>query len=112
MNIYVGSQMSDHHRRLKLYEGSLFVHSPSRSALKLCSLAQELIQEAFGSVDPLQVQDYHSAERCAEILARRDYLRGTDLTPLPEEAVNLYLYDTESESAAASSVSRNGLMAR
>jgi hypothetical protein len=69
MNIYVGSQMSDDHRRPKLYEGSLFVHSPSPSALKLCSLAQELIEEAFGSVDPLNVHDHLSAEKCVEILA-------------------------------------------
>ena len=38
MNIYVDSKMSDGDRRRELYQGSLFVHSPCPSALKLCRL--------------------------------------------------------------------------
>ncbi len=69
MNIHVDSKMSDHDRRMELYRGSLFVHSPCPSALNLCQLAQELISEAFGSVDPVKVQESLPAEKCAEILS-------------------------------------------
>jgi hypothetical protein len=69
MNIYVDSKMSDDDRRRELYQGSLFVHSPCPSALNLCGLAQELIGEAFGSLDPVKVHESLAAEKCAEILA-------------------------------------------
>lgn len=69
MNIYVDSKMSDHDRRMELYRGSLFVHSPCPSALKLCQLARDLIKDAFGSVDPVKVQESLPAEECAAILS-------------------------------------------
>lgn len=69
MNIYVDSKMVDDVRRRELYDGSLFVHSPCPSALKLCRLAQELIEEAFGSLNPLTVHESLPAEKCAEILS-------------------------------------------
>jgi hypothetical protein len=69
MNIYIDSKMNDDARTRELYQGSIFVHSPCRGALKLCALAQELIEEAFGPGDPLKVQETLSAERCAEVLA-------------------------------------------
>lgn len=69
MNIFVDSKMSDDQRRTELYRGSVFLHSPSSAALKLCGLAQELIEEAFRPFDPLKVQDSLSAEKCAEILS-------------------------------------------
>jgi hypothetical protein len=69
MNIFVDSKLSDDDRRRELYRGSLFVHSPCPSALKLCQLAQELIAEAFGSLDPVKVHETVPAEKCAEILA-------------------------------------------
>ena len=69
MNIYVDSKRTDDNRRRELYQGALFIHSPSPSALKLCQLAQELIKDAFGSVDPVTVQETLPAEKCAEILA-------------------------------------------
>lgn len=69
MNIYVDSKMSDDDRRLRLYDGSIFVHAPCPSALRLCALAQELIEEAFGSSDPLTVQERLPVEECAGILA-------------------------------------------
>ena len=69
MNIYFDSKMTDDDRRLKLYGGSIFVHAPSPSALKLCELAQQLIAEAFGAFDPLTVQERLPVEECARILA-------------------------------------------
>lgn len=69
MNIYVASKMNDDGRRKELYQGSIFTFSPSQSALKLCQLAKELIQEAFGSLDPLGLHEELPAETCAQILA-------------------------------------------
>ena len=69
MHIYVDSKMSDNARRAELYSGSVFAHSPSPSALRLCRLAQEMIEEAFKPYDPLRIHDFISAEECAEILA-------------------------------------------
>jgi len=69
MNIFVDSKMSDDARRKELYRGSIFTYSPSPSALKLCQLAAELIQEAFGPLDPLRVHEKLPAEECAKILA-------------------------------------------
>jgi len=69
MNIYVDSRLSDDERRAELYGGSIFVQSPSPSALKFCRFAKELIEEAFRPVDPLKVHELMPAEKCAEILA-------------------------------------------
>jgi hypothetical protein len=69
MNIFVDSGMTDAHRRKELYRGSVFVNSPNPSALKLCRLAQELIEEAFSPMDPLTIHEHLPAEKCAEILA-------------------------------------------
>ena len=69
MNIFVDSRMRDADRRKELYRGSVFVNSPSPSALKLCRLAQELIEEAFSPLDPLTIHEHLPAEKCAEILA-------------------------------------------
>lgn len=69
MNIFVDSNMNDEARRQELYRGSIFVYSPSATALRFCRLAQELIEEAFRPLDPLKVQESLPAEKCAEILA-------------------------------------------
>lgn len=69
MNIFADSTMSDDSRRRALYGGSIFVHSPTENTLRLCRLAQELIEEAFHPFDPLRVSESLSAENCAEILA-------------------------------------------
>jgi len=69
MNIYIDSKMGDNDRRRGLYGGSVFVHSPCESSLKLCRLAQELIQDAFAPLDPLTVHESLPVEKCAEILA-------------------------------------------
>jgi len=69
MNIYVDSKMSDNDRRKELYRGSIFTISPSPSALNLCQLAKDLIQEAFAPLDPLNLHEMLPPERCAQILA-------------------------------------------
>lgn len=69
MNLFFDSKLSDAERRKEIYEGSIFVFSPSPSALKLCELARELIESAFKPHDPLKVQDQLPVERSVEILA-------------------------------------------
>src|ERR1700733_10861759 len=69
MNIYCDAKLSDDDRRRKMYEGALFVHSPSPSALKLCKLAQLLIEQTFGSLDPLKIHEALPVEQCVEALA-------------------------------------------
>jgi hypothetical protein len=68
MNIYVNSTMPDDQRRQELYRGAIFVHPPSPSALALCRLAREIVEEAFSPLDPLRVHESLPAEKCAEIL--------------------------------------------
>ena len=69
MNIFIGSNMDDDRRRGELYGGSLVAHSPQSGALKLCRLAQEMIEEAFRPFDPLKIHECMEAEKCAAILA-------------------------------------------
>ena len=68
MNIFVDSRVNDNERRQELYSGAIFVQSPSKSTVKLCQLARELIEEAFHPFDPQKVHENISPERCAEIL--------------------------------------------
>ena len=69
MNLFCDSPMEDAKRRAELYRGSVFVYSPSPSALKLCDFARELIETAFQPHDPRKIQDKMPVERCVEILA-------------------------------------------
>jgi hypothetical protein len=69
VNIYVDSKMNDALRRAELYAGSVFVFAPCPSALKLCQLARELVEEAFQPLDPITLNEMLPAERCAEVLA-------------------------------------------
>jgi hypothetical protein len=69
VNIFIDSKMNDDDRRKHLYQGAIVFHPPSANSLKLCQLAQELIEEAFKPLDPEKVQDAMSAERSAEILS-------------------------------------------
>jgi hypothetical protein len=68
MNIFVNSRMDDDSRRAEIYKGSIFVHAPSENAMKLCRLAQEMVEEAFRPYDPLTVHQHLPAEECAKIL--------------------------------------------
>jgi hypothetical protein len=69
MNLFCDSKMDDAKRREELYGGSIFVYSPSPSALKLCEFAKDMVEEAFRPHDPRKIQDKISVERCVEILA-------------------------------------------
>lgn len=66
--VYFDSPVNDEVRRSRLYEGQLFVYSPRPSSLGLCEVARELVQEAFGSLDPRDAQYSLPAEEYVRIL--------------------------------------------
>jgi hypothetical protein len=61
---------TDAERRRRLFEGDLFVYSPVPSAARLCEFARGLIDEAFGSLDPLTAHQRMPVEQCVELLAK------------------------------------------
>jgi hypothetical protein len=67
--VYVDSTLSEEQRRSRLYEGDLFVFSPSASSTELCQLAREMSEEAFAPHDPEGAQENMPAERYVEVLA-------------------------------------------
>jgi hypothetical protein len=69
MNIFIDSRMNDDTRRKEIYSGSVFFHAPCASAVKLCELARELVEEKFRPLDPRKIQESISAEQAAEMLA-------------------------------------------
>jgi hypothetical protein len=69
VNIFIDSTISDDERRQQLYQGAIVVHRPCESALKLCQLARELVEDAFAPMDPRKIQDAVPPERSAEILS-------------------------------------------
>ena len=69
MNIFIEPKINDDDRRKEIYRGAIFFHAPTANAVKLCQLAQELIEDAFKPLNPGKVQDAMPAERSAEILA-------------------------------------------
>ena len=67
--IYFDDQVSDDSRREQLFDGQLFVYSPTPGSLKLIEFARALIREAFGSLDPLTAQHHMPVEKYAAVLA-------------------------------------------
>ena len=67
--VFFDAQMTDAERRRQLYQGGLFVYSPTKSSLELCDLAQELAREAFAPHDPREAQYHLPVEKYVEILA-------------------------------------------
>jgi hypothetical protein len=68
-NIYFDTPRPDTDRREALYEGDIFVFSPSDASLELCALAKSMISESFAPHDPLMVDRHLSMEECARILS-------------------------------------------
>lgn len=66
--VYFDSPVADDERRRMLYEGQLFVYSPTAASLELCQFARDLIQDAFPGLDPRTAQRAMPVERYAAIL--------------------------------------------
>jgi hypothetical protein len=69
-SIFYDSKLDDQARRKALYEGQLFIYSPTKAALELCHLAHSLSVEAFAPTDPKVAQHEMPAEKYAAILER------------------------------------------
>lgn len=67
--VYVDCETKEEVRRQRLYAGQLFVISPRPSTIALCEFAKGMIQEAFGSIDPLQAQYHMSVEEYVAIVS-------------------------------------------
>ena len=69
MNIFVNRTVNDSERRRELYRGSVFTYAPNPHALKLCSLASDLVHEAFHPLDPQTLHETMPVEKCVATLA-------------------------------------------
>ena len=67
-SIYTDSKLNDAARRRALYEGQLFVYSPTPGSLELCELARSLSEDAFSPLDPRTAQYKVPVEKYASIL--------------------------------------------
>jgi hypothetical protein len=61
--------MSDDERRRRLYAGDIFVFAPRASTRRLSEFAGELIEEAFGPLDPREAQHTLPVETFVNIVA-------------------------------------------
>jgi len=67
--LYVDVQVPDEIRRRRLYEGQLFVYTPTPETCAVRDFAAEMIQEAFAPLDPVTAQFEIPVERFVEIFA-------------------------------------------
>jgi hypothetical protein len=65
--IYFDSKVSDEKRRQLLYAGQLFTFSAKPSSLAFTEFARQMIEEAFGGLDPVTAQFEMPVERFVEI---------------------------------------------
>ncbi len=61
---------TDDQRRAKLYRGDLFLTAPDETTLELCRFARDLVEEAFGDLDPERAQDRLPVDGYIDILSR------------------------------------------
>ena len=66
--IHFDQKMSDDARRKLLYEGHLFVYSPTTATKEFVAFSKELIQEAFGDLEPTTAQFHLPVEEYVEVL--------------------------------------------
>lgn len=67
-SVFFDRELSDDKRRDLLYQGQLFVYSPTPGTLKLCNLAKEMLEEKFAPHDPREAQYHYSVEDYSKIL--------------------------------------------
>ncbi|MBE3012360.1 hypothetical protein IL992_24665 [Microbispora sp. NEAU-D428] len=67
--VFTGSSLNDDDRRDLVYRGDVFVYSATSASAELVLFARELIEEAFGGLDPETAQHEMDVERFAGLLA-------------------------------------------
>jgi hypothetical protein len=68
--VFFDAAVNDDARREQLYKGQLFVYSPCPSSRDLCAFAREMIEDAFGALDPREAQYSLPVEDYAAILTK------------------------------------------
>ena len=66
--IYFDSDDNEAERRAGLYDGQIYVYSPTKSGLALCKLAQDMCAEAFHPHFPPDAQHHLGVDEYVEIL--------------------------------------------
>jgi len=66
--IHFDARISDEERRRRIYDGELFVYSPSTESLELVEFARSLLREAFAPLDPELAQFQMPVEKFAALL--------------------------------------------
>ncbi|MBO6726238.1 MAG: hypothetical protein JJ911_11305 [Rhizobiaceae bacterium] len=66
--VYFDKHVDDDRRRRDLYEGHLYVYSPSPATDELCELAREMCEEAFAPYLPVDAQYMLPVDRYNDIL--------------------------------------------
>ena len=71
MNIsaFYDSPMSDEERRDRLFQGDIFIFSPTPGTRQLIELAGEMLTTAFAPYDPREIHKHKTPEEVAAILA-------------------------------------------
>lgn len=68
--IYLDSPMSDDERRQKLFDGDLFLYSPTPHSLELIAFARQLSEEAFAPHFPPDAQHHVARQEYVDVLAK------------------------------------------
>ena len=69
-SIFFDAAMNDEERRQRLFQGDIFVFSPTDASLQLTVLAVEMLKKAFAPHDPRDVHRHLSPEETAAILGK------------------------------------------
>lgn len=69
-SIFFDAAMNDEERRQRLFQGDIFVFSPTDASLQLTVLAVGMLKKAFAPHDPRDVHRHLSPEETAAILAK------------------------------------------
>jgi hypothetical protein len=68
--VFYDAAVSDEVRRQQLYDGQLFVYSRRPSIAAFTEFAREMIEDAFGGLDPRTAQNSMEVERYAGLLGK------------------------------------------
>lgn len=67
--LYLDPGFGEARRRELLYDGQIFILSPTPSSKALCEFAEEMSRKAFGGLDPVRAHEHMPVEKYVEILA-------------------------------------------
>jgi hypothetical protein len=68
-SVHHDSGFGDDARRAALYQGDIFLTSPDEATTAFCQFTRQLVEDAFGGLDPEHAQQRMPVERYVELLA-------------------------------------------